>query len=118
MTDSTKGFLDAWGAACASESPSVIYVPKGRFLLGALVFKDCKSLDIVFRVDGTLVGPTDYRVLEVYDKWISFEFVSGVTIVGGKLDARGPALWACKLANGGGAGCPAGVTVSRILLAN
>ncbi|PON75745.1 Glycoside hydrolase [Parasponia andersonii] len=107
-TDSTKGFLGAWAAACGDASPSVIYVPKGRFVVGPLVFKGCNSSDIALRIDGTLVGLTDYRVFQGYDKWISFEFVSGVTIVGGKLDARGPAFWACKLAQGGG--CPAGVT--------
>ncbi|XP_031129274.1 polygalacturonase-like isoform X2 [Ipomoea triloba] len=71
-TDSTKAFMAAWTAACASTSPATINVPSGRFLLGsAITFggQTCKSKAIR---------------------------VSGVSIVGGTLDAKGAALWSCK----------------------
>ncbi|GMN43713.1 hypothetical protein TIFTF001_012920 [Ficus carica] len=111
LTDSTEGFLSAWAAACASESVAVICVPRGRFLLRSLAFKgECRSPKIGFKIDGTLVAPADYRVLRENDKWISFEGVSHVSVVGGRLDARGAALWACKLAAAGGANCPGGAT--------
>lgn len=111
VTDSTKGFLNAWSVACASTSTSVvILVPKGRYLLGPIAFKgECKSSDVTFQIDGTLVAPVDYRILGQVDDWLSFDGVSGVSIIGGALDANGPALWACKAT---GQDCPSGATVS------
>ncbi|KAJ4841807.1 hypothetical protein Tsubulata_049762, partial [Turnera subulata] len=108
-TDSTQAFLDAWNAACASESSTLIYVPKGRYLLGSLAFKGdgCKSPDITIRIDGTLIAPEDYRLLGQSASWISFEKVNGVSVVGGALDAKGSPLWACKAT---GNNCPSGAT--------
>ncbi|KAF8388634.1 hypothetical protein HHK36_027311 [Tetracentron sinense] len=46
-TDSTRSFLSAWAAACASITPAMIYVPKGRFLLKSATFAgNCKNTDI------------------------------------------------------------------------
>ncbi|KAF5454959.1 hypothetical protein F2P56_024584 [Juglans regia] len=109
--DSTPAFLNAWAAACASTDSATINVPKGRYLLGSsLAFKGgCKSSDITFQIDGTLVAPADYRVLGRGYNWVSFEGVSGVSIIGGALDAKGQALWSCKLA-AAGTNCPSGAT--------
>ncbi|XP_062114668.1 polygalacturonase-like [Humulus lupulus] len=113
LTDSTEAFLRAWDAACASTDAALIYVPKGRFLLRPLAFKGpCKSPHITFRIDGTLVAPSDYRVLGGAENWLNFQGVSGVSIVGGALDAGGPALWACK-ANPANS-CPSGATTLSI----
>ncbi|KAE8715035.1 Polygalacturonase [Hibiscus syriacus] len=82
-TDSTKAFLMAWQAACGSSDSTMIYVPKGRYLLGSMAFRGiCKSPRITFRIDGTLVAPLDYRVLGKSTDWISFQGVIGVSIVG------------------------------------
>ncbi|KAG4109723.1 hypothetical protein ERO13_D13G003850v2 [Gossypium hirsutum] len=87
-TDSTKAFLMAWKAACASADSTIIYVPKGRYLLGSMAFQD-------------------YRVLGKSTDWLSFEGVNGVSILGGALDAKGPSLWACKASH---SNCPSGAT--------
>lgn len=111
VKDSTQAVLNAWSAACSSTASAVIVVPKGRYLLPAVAFKGdaCKSPHITFQIDGTLVAPADYRILGQFENWLSFEGVSGVSIVGGVLDAKGPALWACKAS---GKDCPSGATVS------
>ncbi|XVF82486.1 hypothetical protein PTKIN_Ptkin16aG0052600 [Pterospermum kingtungense] len=107
-TDSTNAFLSAWNAACVSADSNLIYVPKGRYLLGSMEFKgQCKSPQITIRIDGSLVAPVDYNVLGKSANWLSFEGVSGVSIIGGALDAKGPSLWACKASN---TNCPAGAT--------
>ncbi|XP_017618939.1 polygalacturonase-like [Gossypium arboreum] len=107
-TDSTKAFLMAWEAACSSADSTMIYVPKGRYLLGSMAFKGgCKSPQITFRIDGTLVAPQDYRLLGKSTDWLSFEGVNGVSILGGALDAKGPSLWACKASH---SNCPSGAT--------
>ncbi|XP_062007132.1 polygalacturonase-like [Rosa rugosa] len=110
VTDSTQAFLDAWAAACASPDLAEINVPKGRYLLNSMTFKgDCKSPQITFRIDGTLVASPDFRVLGQANNWLGFEGVSGVTIIGGTLDAKGSALWACKLSTKA-SNCPDGAT--------
>ncbi|KAK4359734.1 hypothetical protein RND71_021963 [Anisodus tanguticus] len=107
--DSSKAFVSAWTAACASSSPATIYVPKGSYLLGNAYFygQACKSNAITIHILGTLVAPSDYNVIGKSGNWIKFERVTGVSIVGGTLDGQGSALWACK---NSGKGCPTGTT--------
>ena len=57
------------------------------------------------------MAPADYRVLGKASNWLSFEGISGVTIIGGALDAKGSALWACKAAR---TNCPKGATVLHL----
>ncbi|KAJ0035679.1 hypothetical protein Pint_24952 [Pistacia integerrima] len=110
VTDSTQAFIKAWAAASGSEESTTIYVPKGRHLPGSMAFKgDCKNSDITIRIDRTLVAPADYRILGKADNWLSFEGVSGVSIIGGALDAKGTALWNCK---DKGTKCPNGGATS------
>ncbi|XP_019195939.1 PREDICTED: polygalacturonase-like [Ipomoea nil] len=106
-SDSTKAFLAAWAAACASTAPATIYVPAGTFLVGSVSFggQTCKNNAISFQIDGTLLAPSDYNVIGKGDNWIKFERVTGVSIVGGTLDAQGTALWSCK---NSGKSCPDG----------
>ncbi|XP_034685334.1 polygalacturonase-like [Vitis riparia] len=106
-TDSTKAFLHAWTAACASASPATIYVPPGRYFLRNAVFSGCKNHAITFRIDATLVAPADYRVIGKAGNWLAFEDVTGVSILGGILDGQGTGLWACK---NSGKSCPSGAT--------
>lgn len=69
VIDSIKAFLNLWSTACASTTAAMIQVPKGRYLLGSLVFRgtDCKSPHITFKIDGTLVAPVDHRILGQFD---------------------------------------------------
>ncbi|KAG6760563.1 hypothetical protein POTOM_037086 [Populus tomentosa] len=107
-TDSTKAFLAAWAQACSSISPSTIYVPPGRFFLQNVEFKGpCKNKAIVVRIDGTLLAPTDYRIIGNAGNWIFFQNVDGVTVSGGVLDGHGSGLWDCKQS---GKNCPSGAT--------
>ncbi|CAN6844950.1 unnamed protein product [Brassica oleracea] len=106
--DSTKAFLAAWQVACASPNPTTIIVPKGRFLVGNLVFQGtkCTSAPISFRIAGSIIAPEDFRVIASSLQWIMFDGVTNVSIYGGVLDAQGSSLWKCK--NSGGKKCPTG----------
>lgn len=109
-TDSTKAFLAAWTQACASTKSATIYVPKGRFLLSRVAFQGpCKNNATFLRIDGSLVAPSDYRVIGSSQNWIIFEHVNGVKVSGGVIDGRGTGLWSCK---NSGKTCPDGATVS------
>ncbi|WCJ21836.1 Pectin lyase-like superfamily protein [Euphorbia peplus] len=107
-TDSSKAILAAWELACGSEKQSTIYVPNGKFYVSKVAFLGpCKNNAIKLRIDGTLVAPSDYKVLGSLGNWLIFEHVDGVTISGGILDGQGTGLWACKAS---GKSCPTGAT--------
>ncbi|KAL2529882.1 Pectin lyase-like superfamily protein [Forsythia ovata] len=108
-TDSTEAFLRAWTSACASKHPATIYVPPGRYLIGAATFagESCNNPAITIRIDGTLVAPSNYNVIGNSGNWVKFERVTGVSVIGGTLDGRGTKLWACK---NSGKNCPKGAT--------
>lgn len=109
-TDATQPFLMAWSAACRSATPSTIYVPKGRYLLKAIVFRGpCRS-KITFQISGTLVAPTDYRALGNSRYWILFIKINRVSVIGGTLDAKGAGFWACRKYR---QNCPVGASVSK-----
>ena len=110
QTDSTKAFLSAWAAACASIKSAVITVPVGRYLVGSASFwgEYCKNKDITIRIYGTLVAPSNYNNIGYTGNWLKFESVNGLTITGGTLDGQGTSLWACKAS---GKHCPVGATV-------
>ncbi|XP_047339861.1 polygalacturonase-like [Impatiens glandulifera] len=117
-TDSTKAFLSTWASACASSGKATIYVPSGRYLIGSTaVFSglNCKFSAITIRIDGTLVAPSDYRILGSSVNWIMFQRVNGISINGGILDGQGTSLWACKASK---KGCPKGFTSLKISNSN
>nr|DAD24033.1 TPA_asm: hypothetical protein HUJ06_025496 [Nelumbo nucifera] len=106
-TDSSGAFLKAWAMACGSVGPAEIYVPPGRYLLNQAVRfgGKCNNSRTMIRIDGTLLAPSDYRVLGSSERWITFQGVNGVFIYGGTLDGQGSSLWSCKAA---GKSCPVG----------
>ncbi|KDP33146.1 hypothetical protein JCGZ_13538 [Jatropha curcas] len=108
-TDSSNAFLAAWKEACAFAGSIEIYVPKGRFAISkAVAFTGpCKNNATLFRIDGTLLAPSDYEVIGNSGTWIIFQQVTGVRIVGGVLDGQGAGLWSCKTS---GKNCPTGAT--------
>ncbi|XP_022989662.1 polygalacturonase-like [Cucurbita maxima] len=111
-SDSTKAFETAWANACGSTRPTSIYVPPGRYYLRSLTFNGpCKNNAIFIRIDGTLVAPSDYRVIGNSAAWILFRRVDGVTISGGVFDGKGSGLWACKNST---RTCPSGATTIEI----
>lgn len=111
-TDSTLPFLRAWSAACSSTRPATIYVPRGNFLIRAVVFGGpCKSR-IVFRIDGTLLAPSNYWNLGNSGYWILFSKVVRVSIYGGTIDAREAGFWACRRTR---KSCPVGERVRQLI---
>lgn len=109
-SDSTKALNAVWTKACASVKPVTILVPKGRFLVRSIVFdgSNCKRKSVTVRIQGTLVAPSDYRVIGNDNYWIFFQHLDGLSVYGGVLDAQGASLWSCKKS---GKNCPRGATV-------
>lgn len=112
QTDATQPFLKAWGAACSSVQPATIYVPRGRYLIKAATFRGpCKNR-ITVRNDGTLVAPLDYWAIGNSGYWLLFIQVNGISVIGGNLDAKGAAFWACRKS---GNNCPVGARVCFLI---
>jgi polygalacturonase len=85
-------------------------VPKGRYLLKAIVFRGpCKN-KITVQIGGTLIAPTDYRALGNSGYWILFIETNRVSVFGGTLDAKGAGFWACRKSR---QNCPVGAAVSK-----
>ncbi|KAI3997407.1 hypothetical protein MKX01_017777 [Papaver californicum] len=104
-TASTNSLLKTWANACKSIKPSTIYVPPGTYLINQAVFSGpCKN-KITFRIDGTLVAPANYYGVGNTGSWILFSDVTGVTVLGGTINAHGSGYWACKRS---GRSCPQG----------
>lgn len=113
-TDSTKAFLRAWSAACSTSvrGAATVYVPRGSFLIKPVVFSGpCRSSGVTFQMDDTgtsLVAPSNYWELGNSGTWILFIKVTGLSVYGGTVDARGHAYWHCKRY---GKSCTAGARV-------
>lgn len=108
-TDSSKAFLSAWASACSSSGPATVYVPKGSFYVKTAAFNGpCKSSSITFKIDGTILAPSDYKAIGNSDNWIIFRHVDGLNVYGGTFNGQGSGLWACKAS---GKSCPNGVAV-------
>ncbi|KDP33147.1 hypothetical protein JCGZ_13539 [Jatropha curcas] len=115
-TNSAQAFISAWSQACESKEPATIHIPKGKYLLTKLVFRGpCKNNAIVFVIDGTLLAPSDYRIIANAEDWIELEHVSNVSVFGGILDANGSQLWSCK---NSGKNCLSGATSLKFTNSN
>ncbi|XP_010259740.1 PREDICTED: polygalacturonase-like, partial [Nelumbo nucifera] len=113
--DATKPFLRAWASACQSVRPSTIHVPRGRYLMKPAVFRGpCKSR-ILIKIDGTILAPNNYYAIGNAGNWLLFVQVTGLSVLGGTLDARGAGFWACRNA---GRNCPAGARTITFNYAN
>ncbi|KAF2605553.1 hypothetical protein F2Q70_00024563 [Brassica cretica] len=104
-TDSTKPFLTAWTLACGSEAQSMVYIPRGTYLVRNLVFwGPCKNI-ITFKIDGKLVAPKNYWSIGNSGYWILFAKVNRILVYGGTIDAKGAGYWSCRKKGGH---CPQG----------
>ncbi|KAL2922468.1 Polygalacturonase [Bienertia sinuspersici] len=94
--DSTQAFKKAWAWACRSAKPATIDVPQGRFVVRPMYFNGPCRNRVTLRMKGTIIGPSDYRVLAQSSVWLMFYNINGLTIHGGTLDARGHSFWSCR----------------------
>ncbi|KAJ3671543.1 hypothetical protein LUZ60_007622 [Juncus effusus] len=100
-TDNKIPFLNAWYQVCGNAKPSLLYVPPGRFLVSQATFNGpCMNNYTRVFIDGTIVAPSGFTEELA---WISFKYVNGLSIFGGKLDGQGKAMWDCKTY---GSSCP------------
>ncbi|KNA25861.1 hypothetical protein SOVF_002690 [Spinacia oleracea] len=95
-TDSTQAFQKAWASACSSATPVTLDIPFGGFVVQPTSFTGPCKKQVTLRIKGTIMGPSDYRILAQNNVWLRFYNINGLTINGGTLDARGQSFWACR----------------------
>ncbi|GER34188.1 pectin lyase-like superfamily protein [Striga asiatica] len=113
-TDSTAAFQRAWSAACSSARPASVSVPRGTFVVGPLSFTGPCRNRILFEMAGTIVAPDNYYAIGNSPYWILFYRVSGLTLVGGTIDARGSEFWSCR--RGRYNRCPGGARTMHVTI--
>nr|GEU90470.1 exopolygalacturonase-like [Tanacetum cinerariifolium] len=82
ITDNSKAFLRAWNDACESNTGGRILVPRGTYVLGAVMFVGpCKGR-ISFTIKGHLEA-SDNPANLFLDHWITFKYVDRLVVSGG-----------------------------------
>ncbi|XP_039001532.1 polygalacturonase-like [Hibiscus syriacus] len=77
-TDNRKAFIRAWTDACNRNGVSIVYVPKGVYMLGAVEFSGpCKS-PIIFSMNGHLKAPMGAS--SDAENWIGFQYLQATHI--------------------------------------
>ncbi|KAA3456037.1 exopolygalacturonase-like [Gossypium australe] len=91
-TDNKKAFLRAWNDACYQNGGSIVYIPKGVYMVGSVEFAGPCRGPIMFLISGDLKAPIGpYSNVE---KWIGFQHVNNLIVKGGgTLDGQGPSAW-------------------------
>ncbi|CAN7007567.1 unnamed protein product, partial [Brassica oleracea var. botrytis] len=83
----------------------MVYIPRGTYLVRNLVFwGPCKNI-ITFKIDGTLVAPSNYWSIGNSGYWILFSKVNRISVYRGTIDARRAGYWSCRKKGGH---CPQG----------
>ncbi|XP_071727122.1 exopolygalacturonase-like [Rutidosis leptorrhynchoides] len=92
----SKALKDAWAAACAARKPSELLIPNGKFYLTVFEFKGPCKAPIEVKIDGTLIGPEDPLKIPKGVQWITFSYITDLTLSGsGTVDGVGAAqAWA------------------------
>ncbi|KAI7744114.1 hypothetical protein M8C21_030364 [Ambrosia artemisiifolia] len=84
---------DAWAKACAATEPSQLIIPTGRFRLDVIEFKGQCKAPVEVKIDGTVIGPEDPMTIPKGVQWITFSYVTGLTVSGsGTVDGVGAAM--------------------------
>ncbi|XP_019159309.1 PREDICTED: exopolygalacturonase-like [Ipomoea nil] len=93
-TDNVQAFLRAWDDACQFYGRSRVWIPRGVFKLGSVIFSGpCRAYQLAFLIKGTLKSPTERSEFNT-DTWIGFNYMNNLVVKGGGyLDGQGPSGW-------------------------
>ncbi|PPD74743.1 hypothetical protein GOBAR_DD28325 [Gossypium barbadense] len=91
-TDNRKAFLRVWMDACDQKGVSIVYIPKGVYMLGSVEFAGpCRGVTMFF-MKGDLRAPRG-AFLNV-ETWLGFRYVDNLIMKGGgTLDGQGQSAW-------------------------
>ncbi|KAL2493790.1 Pectin lyase-like superfamily protein [Forsythia ovata] len=92
-SDDSKAIENAWKEACMSTKESMVVIPKGKYMVGAVKFQGPCQAPITIKNDGTFKAPADPTKFNSQDSWIVFNNVNGLTVLGGTFDGQGAIAW-------------------------
>ncbi|KAK2648541.1 hypothetical protein Ddye_016030 [Dipteronia dyeriana] len=94
VTDFSKALLDAFRDACASPTPSKVWVPKGKFALKQVILQGPCKAPIHVKIEGNIKALTELGTTNAGSSWIAFQYMSNFTLSGGAIfDGQGPKAW-------------------------
>ncbi|MQL73478.1 hypothetical protein Taro_005834 [Colocasia esculenta] len=95
-------------------SPGTFLLPRQVIFSGP-----CRSNTILFQVAGNVVAPRGLWTSDVTSSWISFRYISGLSIYGsGKFDGQGFDWWACRTSRSVGVAFCDGFRLYGVTFAN
>ncbi|KAK4775847.1 hypothetical protein SAY87_023808 [Trapa incisa] len=112
-TDDTAAFREAWNAACAVESGTILAPSGYSFMITSTIFSGPCKPGLTFKVDGVLMppnGPDCWPKEDSQKQWLVFYRLDKMTLTGlGTIDGNGEPWWdlPCKPHRG-----PSGNTIS------
>ncbi|PWA93630.1 pectin lyase-like superfamily protein [Artemisia annua] len=89
----SKALSEAWKCACNTPKHSKLIIPKGQFCLNSFEFKGPCKAPVEIIIDAVIIGPKDPMVIPKGKQWITFSYITGMTLTGcGTLDGLGGAM--------------------------
>ncbi|KAM7463188.1 hypothetical protein LguiA_031309 [Lonicera macranthoides] len=96
-TDDTNAFEEAWKAACAVESATVLAPSDYNFMITSTIFSGPCKPGLVFQVDGVLMppnGPDCWPKKDSKKQWLVFYRMDDMTFTGsGTIEGNGEQWW-------------------------
>ncbi|KAK6913741.1 Glycoside hydrolase, family 28 [Dillenia turbinata] len=91
--DNRQAFIAAWQAACQSPVSAKLVIPRGVFLLSAVIFQGPCVNPIGVELKGNIMATPDFSSTDPEDM-ITFNEIKGLIITGGgTLDGQGARVW-------------------------
>lgn len=89
-----KSLTKAWKAACASTTPSKVWVPRSSYKLRQIELNGPCMAPIELQVDGNIVAPQNPSHLDGNNQWVKIGYIDFFTLSGaGTFDGQGAMAW-------------------------
>ncbi|KAK2644047.1 hypothetical protein Ddye_019242 [Dipteronia dyeriana] len=96
-TDDTAAFREAWKAACAVESATVLAPSDNTFIVTSTIFSGPCQPGLVLQVNGILMppdGPESWPEADSHKQWLVFYRLDDMTFTGtGTIEGNGQKWW-------------------------
>ncbi|XP_073035032.1 polygalacturonase-like [Primulina eburnea] len=93
--DISQALLAAWKEACASPTPSTVWIPKGTWSLKQAKLVGPNKASIELKVEGVLKAPLDpSQMPNKQGEWVTINYLDNFTLSGGGVfDGQGHEAW-------------------------
>jgi len=113
--ESSMAFVRAWNAACKSNGPARLLVPRGDFVTAEVILQGpCKAKPLTLEIQGNILASTDLSLF-TSGAWITIDDIDGLEVLGGgTINGRGEAVWKFSGKHNSGPLLPASLLYSKV----